>query len=160
MLDRFARAKRRLLRQPHPVERVLVENHVALNQCGLFAPSLISFRSYANDSLLRNAVIGRLYSSGWRCTIGALRHRVEMLTRHPAYARTLAPRTVIGNDVWISDGAAIVSGLTIGDGVMIGAGAIVTRDIPPYAIVEGTPARIIRMRFEPEIVDRLLASRW
>jgi len=69
-------------------------------------------------------------------------------------------RTVIGNDVWIGHGAIVLSGVTIGDGACIGAGAVVSKDVPPYAIVAGNPARVVRMRFESQIVERLLEIRW
>ncbi len=67
---------------------------------------------------------------------------------------------VIGNDVWIGYEAVILAGVTIGDGAIIGARAVVTRDVPPYAIVGGVPARLIRRRFSEATVDRLLALRW
>ncbi|HEY4427089.1 MAG TPA: CatB-related O-acetyltransferase [Solirubrobacteraceae bacterium] len=68
--------------------------------------------------------------------------------------------TVIGNDVYIGVGAIVLSGVTIGDGVVVGAGAVVTKSIPPYAIVAGNPARILRYRFDSETRERLLALRW
>jgi len=67
---------------------------------------------------------------------------------------------VIGNDVWIGAGAFIGSGVTIGDGAVIAARAVVTRNVPPYAVAAGLPARIIRRRFSPAIIARLLALRW
>lgn len=76
---------------------------------------------------------------------------VEPLTRGPVR---------IGNDVWICSRAIILSGVTIGDGAVIGAGAVVSRDVPPYAVVAGNPARVVRMRFSPEIVARMLEIRW
>jgi chloramphenicol O-acetyltransferase type B len=66
----------------------------------------------------------------------------------------------IGNDVWIGRGATIMSGVTIGDGAVIGARALVVKDVPPYGIVGGNPAKLIRYRFEPEIVERLIAICW
>ncbi len=68
----------------------------------------------------------------------------------------------IGNDVWIGQGVSIVRkpGLTIGDGVVIGAGAVVTKSIPPYAVAAGVPARIIKFRFQDQIIEKLLKIRW
>ena len=67
---------------------------------------------------------------------------------------------VVGNDVWIGFEAVILAGVTIGDGAVIGARAVVTRDVPPYTIVGGVPARAIRKRFPDSVIERLLALRW
>jgi acetyltransferase-like isoleucine patch superfamily enzyme len=67
---------------------------------------------------------------------------------------------VIGNDVWIGRSATIMSGVQIGDGAIVGACSLVTRDVPPYAIVGGNPAKLIKMRFEPGTIERLCALRW
>ncbi|MDB5705579.1 MAG: antibiotic acetyltransferase [Sphingomonas bacterium] len=69
-------------------------------------------------------------------------------------------RIGIGNDVWIGEGAFIRRGVTIGDGAVVAARSVVTRDVPPYAIVGGIPAKIIRFRFEPAIIDALLQLQW
>jgi acetyltransferase-like isoleucine patch superfamily enzyme len=68
--------------------------------------------------------------------------------------------TVIGNDVWIGKGATVLAGLTVGDGAVVGTRAVVTKAVPPYAIVAGNPARILRYRFDGETRERLLALRW
>lgn len=72
------------------------------------------------------------------------------------------PRTfiTIGNDVWLGHGCTILSGVTVGDGAIVGARAVVTRDVPPYAIAVGSPAREIRKRFSPEQVAAMLEIRW
>lgn len=66
----------------------------------------------------------------------------------------------LGNDVWIGYEAVILPGVTVGDGAVIGARAVVTRDVPPYTIVGGVPAKPIRKRFSDEVIERLLRLRW
>lgn len=68
--------------------------------------------------------------------------------------------TVIGNDVWIGYRAAIMAGITVGDGAIIAAYSVVTKDVEPYSIVGGNPARLIRKRFSEAEISRLLAVRW
>jgi virginiamycin A acetyltransferase len=68
--------------------------------------------------------------------------------------------TVIGNDVWIGYKAAIMAGVRIGDGAIVAAYSVVTRDVEPYAIVGGNPAREVRKRFAPETIERLLEMKW
>lgn len=67
---------------------------------------------------------------------------------------------VIGNDVWIGYEAVIMAGVTVGDGAIVGTRALVTKDVPPYTIVGGVPARPIRRRFSEDVVERLLRLRW
>lgn len=68
--------------------------------------------------------------------------------------------TIVGNDVWLGYGATVLPGVTIGDGAIVGAKAVVSRDVPSYAIVAGNPARVVRSRFDGETVERLLKLRW
>ena len=67
---------------------------------------------------------------------------------------------VVGNDVWIGYEAVVMAGVTIGDGAIVASRAVVTRDVPPYAIVGGVPAKVIKYRFDPATVESLLAIKW
>lgn len=98
-------------------------------------------------------------------------HRPDWATTYPFNAQDPRfthleghPRTkgdvVIGNDVWLGREAMILSGVTIGDGAVVGARALVTRDVPPYGIVAGNPAVLVRKRFDEPTIARLLALRW
>lgn len=71
-----------------------------------------------------------------------------------------APPPVLGHDVWTGNHVILARGITLHTGCIAAAGAVVTRDVPPYAIVGGNPARVIRLRFPEAVVERLLASRW
>jgi len=79
-----------------------------------------------------------------------------------AYREECAARgdTVVGNDVWLGFEARVMPGVRIGHGAIVAASAVVSRDVPDYAIVAGNPARVVRMRFDPETVARLLALAW
>ena len=68
--------------------------------------------------------------------------------------------TQVGNDVWSGHNVNVMAGVNVGDGVIIAAGAVVTKDVPPYAIVAGVPAQIIRYRFSEKNIERLLALKW
>lgn len=68
--------------------------------------------------------------------------------------------TVVGNDVWLGHESLIMPAVTIGDGAIIAARSVVTKDVPPYTIVGGNPARVIRKRFSDEIIDQLLTIQW
>lgn len=72
----------------------------------------------------------------------------------------LLKQTIIGNDVWIGTSAIIMQGVNIGDGAVIASGAVVTKDVPPYAIVGGVPAKIIKYRFDDVTIEKLLKSKW
>ncbi len=84
------------------------------------------------------------------------RDKAGHIAGHPASRGDV----VIGNDVWLGADSVVMSGITIGDGAVIGARAVVTRDVPPYGIVAGNPARLVRYRFDPQTIARLQAVRW
>ena len=66
----------------------------------------------------------------------------------------------IGNGVWIGMRCLILDGVTIGDGAIVAAGAVVTKDVPPFAVVGGVPAKVLKYRFSPEVIERLLEIQW
>lgn len=69
-------------------------------------------------------------------------------------------KVVVGNDVWTGSYVKILEGVTIGDGAIVASGSLVSKDVPPYAIVGGVPSKIIRYRFEDEDIDKLLEFKW
>ena len=98
-------------------------------------------------------------------------HLTESATSFPIHSRILKQSDpvenggkpggiTVGNDVWIGHGAIILPGVEIADGAVVGAGAVVTRNVPPYAIVGGSPARLIRYRFSEDIIAKLLSIQW
>lgn len=97
-------------------------------------------------------------------------HNYKLISSFPlkSYLVTKDPETdtlsngavVIGNDVWVGANTIILSGVTIGDGVVIAAGSVITKDIPPYAIVAGVPAKVIDYRFEANMIDSLMEIKW
>lgn len=138
--------------------------------------SLGDFSYVAHDSNVYNATVGKFSCIGPQVMVGlGLHPSRDFVSIHPAFystlrqsKRTFADRqyfeeyrpTVIGNDVWIGARVVISGGVTIGDGAIVGSGAVVAGDVPPFAIVGGIPARLIRMRFSAEEIEAIQASRW
>lgn len=92
-------------------------------------------------------------------------HFTDHISTYPFKVKTLKSQTaesfgkgdiIVDDDVWIGYGATILSGVHIGQGAVVAAGAVVTKDVPPYAIVGGVPAKVIKYRFEPKMIDELL----
>ena len=110
-----------------------------------------------------DVVVGRYTSIAPGVRVVNENHPIDHLSSHPFFytAGTNRRTTTIGNDVWIGHNAIILPGCqNIGDGAIVAAGAVVTRDVEPYAIVGGVPAKVIRYRFEPGKIERLLDSHW
>jgi virginiamycin A acetyltransferase len=86
--------------------------------------------------------------------------RIFDLAGTGGYADLPFKDTVVGHDVWIGYGAVVMPGVTIGSGSIVASGAVVSRDVPPYAVVGGNPARLIRKRFADDVIDALLDIAW
>mgnify|MGYP003303392449 CR=1 FL=1 len=138
--------------------------------------SVIGAYSYVgrNTSIV-HARIGKFCSIAGGSSIGLGTHTLDKLstssifteknngTTHSWVKNNIVnpyKKIIIGNDVWIGARAMIMGGVTIGDGAVIAAGAIVTKDVPPYAVVGGIPAKIIKYRFEKQIIDKLIEIKW
>lgn len=131
---------------------------------------------------VRRATIGRFCSIAANVAIGPAEHPLNWLTSHPVAFDGVryfdaseewgcfkdsrrrfhgnSARTTVGNDVWIGRNAILKQGITVGDGAVIAGGAFVHRDVPPYSIVGGVPARVLRYRFPDETIVRLLRIKW
>jgi len=144
----------------------------------------IGFGSYLGDNCDVSAKIGRYTSiSAGVHTVNGLHPTRDFASTHSAFYSTrnsvdlsycLTDKfkenlfadenkrltAVIGNDVWIGYGVTVLAGVRIGDGAIIAAGAVVTRDVAPYEIVGGVPAKTIRMRFDEDTVARLCRIKW
>lgn len=131
-----------------------------------------SFCGY--DCEIANADIGNFCSIANSVVIGGGEHPTDWVSTSPVfykgrdsvrkkfseYERPAPRRCSIGSDVWIGAGVVVLQGVEIGHGAVVGAGAVVTKSVEPYAVVAGVPARHISYRFDEELIEELLNSRW
>jgi acetyltransferase-like isoleucine patch superfamily enzyme len=138
--------------------------------------SNIDSHTYIQErSFIVNTDIGKFCSIAQNVSIGPGIHKIDGVSTHPAFYALNTPllktfslndsfltskRTIIGNDVWIGEKVVIIDGVNIGTGAIIAAGAVVTKDVEPYSIVGGIPAKHIKFRFTDDKVKGLLLSDW
>ena len=148
-----------------------IYNEVSLNEV-----TLGDFTYIAGNTNISKTTIGKFCSIGPYCKIGLGKHPTkDFVSTHPVFFSTLKQAQVtfadrnyfdefayiiIGNDVWLGANVIVVDGVKIGDGAIVAAGSVVTKDIPPYTIVGGVPAKIIKYRFEKEEIEKLLQLKW
>lgn len=148
---------------------VILNRNCSLDQC------TIGFATYINQNgTIKKSNIGKFCCISWNVTIYAGdNHNFNAASMYTTYhwkhvfgssiesnSKEVEKKTKIGNDVWIGNGAIVINGVSVGDGAIIGAGAVVTKDVPPYSVVAGVPAKVIRYRFDPEIIEKLLQVKW
>lgn len=126
------------------------------------------------DCFVNNTEIGKFTSIGEGCYIGGTSHPIDWVSTSPVFHKwknvlktnisshsyDIFQSTKIGNDVWVGSKVLIKSGVEISNGAVIGMGSVVTKDIGPYEIWAGNPARCIKKRFEENIIDQLLEIKW
>jgi len=151
---------------------LILEDGVALGRIEIGSPRLdigahTYIRSGGHLSLVSS--IGRFCSIGSEVIIGQEKytHPTDWLSSHPfqytasrlAYSAK-TEMAEVGHDVWIGHGAMILEGVKVGTGAVIATRAVVVEDVPPYAIVAGVPAKVVRFRHSPDLIERILASEW
>lgn len=158
------------------IEKSTLSDCVRIDRNNYIFASEMGRHSYTgSNTKIIEAAIGKFVSVSWNVSIGAANHDYTKLTTHsflyndydhirpenmpPVYNR-LEKTCVIGNDVWIGTGAVILRNLTIGNGAVVGAGAVVTGDVPPYAVVVGNPAKVIKFRFSEERIKEIQEMAW
>lgn len=156
------------------IERSILKDYVNIQRNNLIYSTQIGRYTYTGKNLTCwNSKIGSFCSISWNVSIGGANHDYERVTTsaflysdifdikggNKGYDRFYND-CEIGNDVWIGCGAIVCRGVKIGHGAVIGANAVVTKDVEPYSIVAGVPAKHIKYRFTPDIIHRLLEIKW
>lgn len=165
----------RAILQPPAITNSILAEHTKICSGTQVNDSWIDRYSYVgHECFLLNVRVGRFTSIADDCRIGGATHPMERVSMSPVFhagknvlkknfsqfAPVVTPETRVGADVWIGAGSIVVSGVSIGTGAVVGAGSVVTKDIGPYEVWAGVPARKIRSRFDPDVMEGLLRSQW
>ena len=149
--------------------------YVKIDRNNFILSSTIGRYTYSgNFTAIQEVEIGSFCSVSWGVSIGGGEHQLDSFTTHDVlynnrYGFTISDdkasdryqqKCQLEKDVWIGANSVILRGVHIGNGAVVGAGSVVTQDIPDYAIVAGNPAKVIRYRFSDDVIERLLSSKW
>lgn len=147
--------------------KALIGHHIVVGRASqIDSMSSVDSYTYIGDRCcVTRAYIGRYVSIGNNVSIGPGEHSLDKLSTSSqfyggAYDELTQGDCTIESDAWIGVDAVVLRGVRVGIGAVVAANAVVTRDVPDYAVVAGVPARVIRFRFDEEMRSRLLASKW
>ena len=155
----------------------LISNKSRIQRFVILRKCVVSDYSYIGyNTNIYNASIGKFCSISKDVCIGLPSHPTKFISTSPLFVNiqngtgyswakqdlfnSVPAKVVIGNDVWIGMKSTIMGGITIGNGAIIAAHSVVTKDVPPYAIVGGVPSKIIKYRFDDDIIEALQKSEW
>lgn len=159
------------------IENSILCDKTELGRRNLLRKVTLGKGSYTGtNTILKNSAIGKYCCLGWNISIGGGQHNYSNVSMYTDYwyhrtfgilcldnsdsVNETAAECNIGNDVWIGAGANIMGGVSIGDGCVIGAGAVVTKNVEPYSIVVGIPGKVVKKRFDDEVIQLLLRLQW
>ncbi len=149
-------------------------NVIVSSNCEIVNTTIDNFSYVSKNTIILNTDIGKFCSIASGVKINLPNHPINFVSTHPIfYSNTYTKlnkieiskfnesnRVAIGNDVWIGENSIILTGIKIGNGAVIASGAIVTKDVPDYAVVGGVPAKLIKYRFSKEEISLLLTNKW
>lgn len=146
-----------LMRNNHYGKGTIIEKNVFLRNTDIGNYCFIGPNSSYNDT-----IVGNYCSMSTGIQVGGMEHPYSNISSSTVLSDNpiVTKKTIIGNDVWIGADSIIKLGITIGNGVVVGANSFVNKDVPPYAIVFGSPARIYKYRFNQEIIEKIESSNY